>query len=158
MSIGNDGELVKIRIDLHDNEFSGESFWARPLGGDEYELRNTPWYAYDLHFYDVVRAIRDSPEELPTIVGIVRRSAHKTLRVVFPPEVAPEDRLEMMKSLNRWRGFMENCNGTLFAVDVEPDGDYEAVCGQLWEWHQEGLLDYETGTLTGEPEPDSGLP
>ena len=121
-------------------------------------MRNTPWYAYDLHFYDVVRAIRNSPEELPTIVGIVRRSGNKTLRVVFPPEVPPDERLEMLKSLNRWRGFMENCNSTLLAVNVEPDGDYEAVCGRLWEWQQAGLLDYETGTLSEEPEPESDLP
>jgi len=52
----------------------------------------------------------------------------------------------MLRSLHRWRGFHEHCRGGLYAVDVEPDGDYGAVCDQLWAWEQAGRLLYETGT------------
>ena len=107
-----DEGLVKVFLELHDAPFETESFWAKPLGGDLYELRNSPWYAFDLHFYDIVRAIPDQPDEKPRIVGVVRRSGHKTLRVLFPPEVAEPERLEMLRSLHHWRGFHESCNGT----------------------------------------------
>jgi hypothetical protein len=140
-----DEELVKVFVELHDAPFETESFWAKPLGGDLYELRNSPWYAYDLHFYDVVRAVPDHAGEKPRIVGVVRRSGHKTLRVLFPPETAESERLVMLRSLHQWRGFHENCDGTLYAVDVEPDGDYGAVCDQLWAWEQAGRLEYQTG-------------
>lgn len=141
-----DEGLVKVFVDLTDEPFGGESFWARPLGNDEYELRNSPWYAFDLHFYDVVKALPDKQGEKPRIRGVIRRSGHKTLRVIFPAEVSNEKRVEMLTFLRRWEGFYENADGILYAVDVEPDGDYQAVCDQLSAWEQQGLLWYETGT------------
>jgi hypothetical protein len=111
-----------------------------------YELRNSPWYAFDLHFYDVVRALPDQPDDKPRVIEVVRRSGHKTLRVLFPSELGEHERLDMLQSLHQWRGFHENCNDSLYAIDVEPDGDYQAVCNQLWEWEQAGRLYYETGT------------
>jgi hypothetical protein len=151
-----DEGLVKVFVELHDAPFETESFWARPLGGDLYELRNSPWYAFDLHFYDVVRAIPDQPGEKPHITEVVRRGGHKTLRVLFPTEVGEPKRLEMLRSLHRWRGFHENCDGRLYAIDVEPEGDYAAVCNQLWAWELEGRLSYETGTTREEPDAEPG--
>ena len=138
--------LVKIFVELADDApYGSESFWARPLGSDEYELRNSPWFAYDLHFADVVRAVPDAPGERPRVIGVVRQSGHKTLRVVFPDTTAEPERLDMLRSLRLWRAFHENCNGVLYAVDVEPDGDCGAVCDQLRAWEQAGRLEYETG-------------
>jgi hypothetical protein len=96
-----------------------------------------------------VKAVPDKPDEKPRIIEVVRRSGHKTLRVLFAPDVTEGQRSRMLKSLHKWRGFYENCDGHLYAVDVEPDGDYGAVCDQLWKWEQAGRLVYETGT-TGE--------
>lgn len=146
-----DGELVKVFVELRDAPFETESFWAKPLGVDLYELRNSPWFAFDLHFYDVVRATPDVAGEMPRISEVVRSSGHKTLRVLFTPEVSEAERLEMLKSLHRWRGFHENGNDRFYAVDVEPEGDYRAVCDQLWEWEQAGRLVYETGTTRDAP-------
>ena len=51
-------QLEKIYIDLpNDGVVGGESVWAKPLGSDLFEVRNSPWHAYDVHFGDVVRAI-----------------------------------------------------------------------------------------------------
>lgn len=148
MSATDEG-LVKVLVRLHDDApFETESFWAKPLGDGQFELRNSPWFAFDLHFDDVVRAIPDSPGEMPRIIGVVRRSGHKTLRVIFPPEVGEAEKLEMLRALHQWRGFHENCNGRLYAVDVEPDGDYDAVCDQLWAWEQAGRLVYQTGATS----------
>ena len=144
MSAADEG-LVKIYIELGDGPIGTESFWAKPLGDDLYELRNSPWFALDLHFYDVVRALPDKPDEKPRILEVVRRSGHKTLRVLFPPEVGEDERLAMLRSLHQWRGFHEHCRVGLYAVDVEPEGDYGAVCDQLWAWEQAGRLEYETG-------------
>jgi hypothetical protein len=146
-----DEGLVKVFVELDgDGPFASESFWARPLGDDLYELRNSPWFAFDLHFYDVVRAVPDQPDEKPRILEVVRRSGHKTLRVVFPPKVSERQRVRMLRSLHRWRGFHEHYDGGLYAIDVEPDGDYGAVCDQLWKWEQAGRLEYETGTTREE--------
>ncbi|MBI3862943.1 MAG: DUF4265 domain-containing protein [Planctomycetia bacterium] len=144
---------MKVFVELRDAAFGSESFWAKPLGNDLYELRNSPWYAFDLHFYDVVRAMPDKQGEKPRIIEVVHRSGHKTLRVLFSADVNEEGRLEMLRSLHEWRAFHENCNDRLYAVDVEPDGDYGAVCDQLTAWEQAGRLVYETGTTVPNPPP-----
>src|SRR5262245_23662456 len=115
-----DERLVKVLVELRDATFETESLWAKPLGGDLYEIRNSPWFAFDLHFYDIVRAVPDQPDEKPRIIEVVRRSGHKTLRVLFAPEVKQAERLSMLRSLHKWRGFYENCDDHLYAVDVEP--------------------------------------
>jgi hypothetical protein len=80
--------LVKVRIDLPDaSDPLGESFWAEPLGGDRYQLRTTPWYARNLHFLDIVRAVPQAPEEWPTLQEVLERSGHQTIRVLFRDEV-----------------------------------------------------------------------
>src|SRR5262245_37935318 len=104
MSAADEG-LVKVYFELGDGPVGTESFWAKPLGDDLYELRNSAWFAFDLHFYDVVRALPDKLDEKPRIIEVVRRSGHKTLRVLFPPEVREDERLEMLQSLHQWRGF-----------------------------------------------------
>ena len=44
----NDEKLVKVHLDLPDNEdVGGESFWAEDLGNDLYRIRNNPFYAYE---------------------------------------------------------------------------------------------------------------
>jgi hypothetical protein len=56
----------------------------------------------------------------------------------------------MLVELHKWKAFYENADGRLYAVDVEPEGDYQAVCDQLWAWQQEGKLFYETGMTKAE--------
>jgi hypothetical protein len=61
VEVGNDPEtgeeLEKILIELpsdHWSELGGGRVWAKPLGDDQYEIRNTPWYAYDINWGDIV--------------------------------------------------------------------------------------------------------
>jgi hypothetical protein len=148
----NDDGLVKIYIELpQSSEFGSESFWAKPLGDDLYKIRNSPWYAYDLHFYDVVRAIPDEPDGKPKILEVVRRGGHKTLRVFFDQSLTQAQQLRLLKKLQVWKAFHEHAGGHFWAVDVEPDGHYQAVCDKLWEWEQAGKLQYETGVTKEEP-------
>jgi hypothetical protein len=151
MDDSKEAQLVKIHLELPNHKVSGgESFWAKPLGENLYELRNSPWFAYNIHFMDVVLAIADSPDKKPEIIKVVQRSGHKTLWVWFLPEFPADQRMDLLSSLNQWKGYYENADGQLFAVDVEPHGDYQAVCHQLRAWQQEGKLIYETGTTENE--------
>ena len=68
-----DEGLVKVRVRLADHgRWRYESLWAKPLGDDLYELRNTPWLADGLHHRDVVRCA-PSEQDLPEVVDVVRR-------------------------------------------------------------------------------------
>jgi hypothetical protein len=139
--------LTRVRVGLPPGaRYEEELLQARPLGGDLYELRSSPWFAFDLHLGDEVRAVAGGPGESPKVVAVVRRSGHQTLRILFDPTTAAAQRKAMLRVLQRWGASHEHCDGRLYVVDVEPDGDYEAVCKQLAAWAQQGNLVYETGT------------
>jgi hypothetical protein len=121
-------KLVKVYIGLPENESCrSESLWAKPLGDDLYEIRNTPFFAFDLHFCDIVRAIAVSPELKPAITEVVQRRGHKTLRIIFSKE---DKKLKepVLDKLNEMYAYYEEYSDTFYAIDVEPEGDYQAVC------------------------------
>ena len=132
--------------------------WARDLGDDLYELHNTPFYAYDLNYLDVVYAVSDDPNRKPLIQRVERRSGHRTLRVVFDNSIPAPQRPIQLKALDKFGVTWEGSNATLFALDIADSGNYQAVCDQLWEWENAGILGYETcearvlGSFDAEPE------
>ena len=137
--------LTKIHLDLPRNEdVGGEAFWAEDLGNDLYRMRNTPFHAYGINFYDIVYAKAKSEELKPSILKVQEYCGHKTLRVIFLDDASAEERAARLSKLNEFKAYHENANGTLFAIDVEPDGDYGAVCDVLYKWENEGILSYET--------------
>ena len=143
-------ELTKVHIDLPNNPHTGgEAMWAKPLGDDLYELRNNPFFAYGLNFLDVVHAIARAPDLKPSVLRVVRRSGHRTIRVTFTDDADGDGRAERLKVLHQWRGFHEGADGTYFVIDVEPDGDFAAVLGQLAQWRDEHILTYHTGEKGG---------
>lgn len=79
-----DEGLVKVFVDLPNHwATGGESMWAKPLGNDEYELRNTPFYAYGLNWGDIVLAISAEERLKPEVREVVRQSGNRTLRLYF---------------------------------------------------------------------------
>jgi len=141
----NDEKLVKVHLDLPNNEdVGGETFWAENLGNDLYRIRNNPFYAYGINFYDIVYAKAQSEDLKPSIIKVHEYGGHKTLRVIFTDESTLEERTKRLKELNKFKAYHENANGMLFSIDVEPDGDYGAVCDLLYEWENKEILSYET--------------
>jgi hypothetical protein len=138
-------ELTKIHVELsREGHIAGEWMWARALGGNAYELHNIPFYAYGLNYLDVVEAPSRRPDGKPSVIRVLKRSGHRTLRVQFARAVPRSHRLPLLQALARFGASFEGADGALFAVDVEPDGDYQAVTAQLDHWLVEGILRYET--------------
>jgi hypothetical protein len=139
--------LVKVWVEISDEDevVSGESLWANPVGPERYEIRNVPFRAYDLHFNDVVHARAEAPDQKPRVLKVVSRSGHKTLRVIFSEATSEPEQVELLDQLRDLGATYERANTRLVAIDVEPAGDYQAVCDKLWAWEQAGKLDYETG-------------
>ena len=142
--MGKTEKLVKIHIDLPGRkDIGGESLWAKPLAGGKYEIRNSPWYAYDIHWGDIVRAESPGARSKPEFKKVVKRSGHKTLRVIFDKKAGMA---AILKKLNGLGATYEHAHGRFYAVDIEPSVDYKAVCNFLWSHEQDGQLNYETGT------------
>lgn len=140
-----DENLTKVRIDLPQHwAINGESFWAEALGKDLYRIRNVPFYAYGLNFYDVVRAVPDEPDTVPEICEVVEPSGHKTLRILFQDKVSRASQVEMLNMLEKFKAYYERANDIHIAVDVEVEGSFNDVYDQLQAWEDEGLLSFET--------------
>jgi hypothetical protein len=138
-------ELVKVHIDLPNHwAIGGESLWAAPLGDDLYRIENVPFFAYGLNFLDVVLATADSEELKPEIRKVVNPSGHRTYRILFKKETAREEQEAMLAMLEKYNASFERADGSHVAVDIKPNGDYNAIFDQLDAFEQEGFLSFET--------------
>ena len=145
-----DEELTKVHVPLPGNRHTGgEALWARQLGGDLFELRNSPFYAYGLNFCDVVRAVPPNPDQKPSVLSIVRPSGHRTIWITFTDERSSQERERLLEELNEWKGYYEGANADYFAIDVEPEGDYTAITNRLSSWQALGILEYHEGEEGG---------
>jgi len=137
--------LTKVHIDLPNHwATGGESMWAVELGGDIYEIRNVPFYAYDLNYGDVVRATPDTSDLIPEVREVLRRSGHNTLRLFFKKSVAESHSLELLATLRPLGVSYEGLNSFYFALDLGPETNIAKVRDILDTWEQQGLIEYET--------------
>jgi len=137
--------LGKIILPVSDDTFgiSGERVWACPLGNDLYEIRNTPWHTCDVNWGDVVRAVAANGNEWPTFIEVVRRSGHRTVHLFFFKETRDDFRSDVLHRLPEWKASYENGAGKLYAIDVQPGGDFEGLCKYLKELDA-AKVDYRT--------------
>lgn len=153
--------MMKLYVDLPNHwATGGESMWALPLGDDTYELHNVPFHAYDLNYLDVVEARSANPNHKPSVLRVVRRSGHRTLRVIFHASTPESDRIPLLESLGALGATFEGATESLFAIDVAPQGDYQGVRNRLDAWERDDLLGYEIcearveGSFDDAPQPD----
>jgi hypothetical protein len=137
--------LTKVYVDLpHHWATGGESIWALSLGGDLYEIRNAPFYAYGINWGDIVRADNNDPTLKPEVREVVAPSGNKTVRVCLNKELCQTDQDAMLSSLQYLDISWERADDYYVAIDIHPEADYQAVCDKLMELEQEGKLEYET--------------
>jgi uncharacterized protein DUF4265 len=142
----NSEHLVKIHVQVSDDTFKigGESVWAKPLGNDLYEIRNSLWHSCDLNWGDVVRAVAQSENLKPEFVELIRRSGHRTLHLFFFEGCSPNEKATILAGLRQWKVSYENSDGLLYALDVEPEGDFEGLCSYLDDHESQEKLSYRT--------------
>jgi len=139
-------DLVKVHMQVSDDTFEigGESVWAKPLGNDLYEIRNTPWHTCDVNWGDIVRAVSENEDQWAEFIEVVRPSGHRTLHIFFFKELDEQDKARVLGRLKDWKASYENCDGSLYAVDVEPNGDFDGLCDYLDGLGKSERLDYRT--------------
>ena len=140
-------ELGHVILEVDDDfspGISGERVWAKDLGEDLWEIRNTPWHTCEVAFRDVVLAKSDAPDHWPTFVKVVRPGGHKTLQIYFLDGVTDEARDSVLKKINEQKASAEGADGRFYALDLEPGGDINALVAVLDGMKQAGILDFRT--------------
>ena len=134
--------LVKVLVRIPNHWFlPAESMWARRVRPGEYELRNVPFFAYDLNFGDVVRACAPDRESLPEVTKVVRRSGNRTFRVIFP-KGAPRKRI--FAALKPMSVTFELFDERYAALNVADPKRYDEVEQYLRARKREKKIDYES--------------
>jgi hypothetical protein len=143
--------LTKIVVLLPNHRrVHAEAMWARALGNNRYELRNIPFHAYDLNFLDVVEATAASPEsgedpeeERPIVRRVVRRSGRRTVRVSFKDDSLLDERVALLRSLERLDCSFERSNDSDWAIDAW-GGVFHRVVDALQVWELNEVLTVES--------------
>jgi len=149
---GDSSALEKVVVPLGADEWHGfgeEVVWARRLGDGLYEIQNSPFFAKDLAYLDVVRAIRRDDRLL--VVEIVSTSRHSTYRLLVnsdAPQSQVRDSLnELVASGCTYESYVES-GWTLYSFDVPPaavDAAYRVISAA----EKNGLWDFEEGNFGG---------
>jgi len=118
--------LVKIRITTK-NEGGSESvetLWAVDLGGDRYSLDNSPFYAYNLSWKDVVEARFDEDLGILVPTATVKKSGNRTARILLNDGVDINvDLAPLLQMGCSYEGFRSR----LIVVNIPPDTDIDMV-------------------------------
>ena len=128
--------FVKVQLSGPDGEV--ETLWARPLGSDQYELDNTPWYAYGISWQDVIEARPQTPGGFPEFVRVVRKSGYRTIRLILDPpaDSAPESQA-ILERLRQLGCSYEGANPRYIGVDIPPSVELMTVRQFLISTEQE---------------------
>ncbi len=117
-----EAELVKVHFTLEEPEMGvgGESLWAAPVGGNLYELRNSPWHVRTVNWLDVVEAISEDENQWPEFVRVEKRSGHRTVHLYIFDE-SPDKREEILNRCHELGASYEGMNKKMYAFDFAPE-------------------------------------
>jgi len=135
-----DQKLTKVHVSFADG--GGESMWAREIEGDLFAINNLPFFVFGLNFDDVVHAPQEGP--LREVRAVIRRSGHRTLRLVFHEHQTREHQQVQLDALKALGGSFERATDRLVAIDVPPGAAYEAMVALLTTLVTESKLVFET--------------
>jgi len=123
---------VLFRVPNDDGTADVETLWAFDLGGDQYRLDNSPFYAYSVSWRDIVYAPFDQAEGHPTFSKVLRKSGHKTVRLILDPPAEPgNESQDILEALVKLGCSYEGSNPSYIAVDIPPPVDLGRVKGFL---------------------------
>jgi hypothetical protein len=120
-----------VKVALIDDDGDVETLWAKPLGGELYQLDNVPFYAYGVSWLDVVEAPPDT-RGLPTFRRVAEKSGHRTVRVRLDDTRAPEAKPHL-EILGKLGCTYEGLATSLLAVNVPPEASLDDVASYLVE-------------------------
>jgi Domain of unknown function (DUF4265) len=141
--------LVKVKFFLNTDEWHGfesETVWSEEISNNKYRIRNTPFYAKDVSFQDVVKAKKIGQDLC--FENHLLRSGHSTYRIILDNKISNIEFQENWKRMENLGCSYERTNlgnMKLFAVDVPPLADIHTVYTLLEEGEEKGVWEFEEG-------------
>lgn len=131
---------VLIRT-VSNDEVNTETLWATSLGDDLYRLENSPFFAYDVSWLDIVLAPPEGEHHYPTFQRVIEKSGNKTIWVNFQePLTEVGVPATINQALNSLEVYYEGANGQYFSYNIPPSVNIDQVTSILngqpltWEY------------------------
>jgi Domain of unknown function (DUF4265) len=119
---------VLFRVPEEDGSIQVETLWATPIGQDQFVLDNSPFYAYSVSWNDTVYAPVAELEGLPTFSHVVKKSGHRTVRVIFDPPVQEGNESDaLLQGLLKLGCTYEGAHRGYMAIDLPPEVSLQSV-------------------------------
>lgn len=132
--------------------FKAETIWAEALGDNLYKLKNSPFFADNISYGDIVFAAQ--PEEGSELLfkSVRERSRNSTYRIMLAGDTTRQTFDEHIQPL-----LDKNCTYALykdyqFALNVPPEVEFRLVDELLTKGEKEGLWFYEASHRYDEQE------
>lgn len=128
-----------VKIGIRDDDGDVETPWAVSLGGNLYQIDNTPFFAYGISAGDVIEALPE-PDGFLFFQRVVRKSGHRTVRVMLPESAEIEPGPTLLGDIKRLGCTYEGAYSKLICIDVPPAVSLNAVAAHLtkmpldWEY------------------------
>ena len=125
---------VLFRVPNDDGSAEVETLWAVDLGNDQYQLDNSPFYAYSVSWQDIVYAPYSPEEQFPAFQHIVIKSGNRTVRVIFnPPAEKGNESDEVLQGLVNLGCSYEGANKSYISINIPPNVELNVVREYLIE-------------------------
>lgn len=137
-------ELVLVQVSrVFKNRNTTETTWAKPLGGELYQIKGPLHLISGLNFDDIVKARPPQQDSIPLFVEVVTRSGYRTLHVGFAPEVAQLKRSKILTDLRSMNIKAEMLSELFWTLHIDRNGEYQAACDYLTALSAQQILMYE---------------
>jgi hypothetical protein len=152
-------EMVKVLLRSKEPE-EVEGMWATPLGNNRYRLENSPFYAYEVSWLDVVEALPATDGALE-FERVVEKSGHRTVRVILEQTSRSESGKRVLDQLVDMGCTWEGMNTKLICIDLPASASLDKVADFLTA-QEDVIWEYADPTyeeVTGEsPDAHDGAP
>lgn len=137
---------MKIIIDIRGHGYDGitESVWAKSLGGDHYQILNSPFYAYGISYLDEI--VAELKNDQLFLKSVIKHSGHSTYRLFIKDQTGFKD---MIGKINKLDCTIESATEKLKAIDVAPHADINKLVALLSDGESGGVWEYEEGHFYG---------
>lgn len=118
--------LAKIEIRVEDDEgnIDVETPWVTPVGHDRYRLENSPFYAYNVSWEDIVEGKIEDAEGFPVFTKVLEMSGNRTVRVIFNPPIKEGNRSQdILNGLTDLGCSYEGANRSYIVINIPKDID-----------------------------------
>jgi hypothetical protein len=120
-----------------------EITWAKPLGGELYQIKGTLHLIAGLNFDDVIKARPLPGDSIPSFLEVVSRSGYHTLHVGFASTLPELERSKILNQLTLMNVRAEKLLDRFWTLQIDPTGDYQGICDYLTSLSSQQLLMYE---------------